>query len=65
MVNSRWIRLLYNREFPFTQFLILWDTIFAVDPSLQLIDMISCAMLLRIRWQRVFNHRQSCRLELC
>lgn len=47
----RWIRLLYNREFPFTQFLVLWDTIFAVDPTLSLIDLISCAMILRIRWQ--------------
>ncbi|EJP61781.1 WD repeat domain-containing protein [Beauveria bassiana ARSEF 2860] len=47
----RWIRLLFSREFPFNQFLILWDTIFAVDPSLDLIDFVSCAMLLRIRWQ--------------
>ncbi|OAQ99929.1 hypothetical protein LLEC1_03736, partial [Akanthomyces lecanii] len=47
----RWIRLLFSREFPFNQFLVLWDTLFAVDPSLDLIDFISCAMLLRIRWQ--------------
>ncbi|TQW06688.1 TBC domain-containing protein [Cordyceps javanica] len=47
----RWIRLLFSREFPFNQFLILWDTLFAVDPSLDLIDFVSCAMLLRIRWQ--------------
>lgn len=51
---SRWIRLLFSREFPFDQFLVLWDTLFAVDPSLDLIDFISCAMLLRIRWQRTF-----------
>ncbi|POR34045.1 TBC1 domain family member 5 [Tolypocladium paradoxum] len=47
----RWIRLLFSREFPFNQFLVLWDTIFAVDPSLDLIDLICCAMLIRIRWQ--------------
>ncbi|UKZ80680.1 hypothetical protein TrVFT333_008443 [Trichoderma virens FT-333] len=47
----RWIRLLFSREFPFNQFLVLWDTILAVDPTLDLIDLICCAMLLRIRWQ--------------
>ncbi|KAH7329156.1 rab-GTPase-TBC domain-containing protein [Stachybotrys elegans] len=47
----RWIRLIFSREFPFDQFLILWDTIFAVDSSLELIDLICVAMLTRIRWQ--------------
>ncbi|KJK77608.1 hypothetical protein H634G_07347 [Metarhizium anisopliae BRIP 53293] len=47
----RWIRLLFSREFPFSQLLVLWDTIFAVDPSLELIDLICVAMLVRIRWQ--------------
>ncbi|CAJ0553879.1 Ff.00g123910.m01.CDS01 [Fusarium sp. VM40] len=46
----RWIRLLFSREFPFEQFLVFWDTIFAVDPTLELIDLICVAMLLRIRW---------------
>lgn len=45
------MRLLFSREFPFEQFLALWDTIFAVDPSLDLIDLICVAMLIRIRWQ--------------
>ena len=48
--NSRWVRLLFGREFPFEQLLILWDTIFAFDPSLELIDLICVAMLIRIRW---------------
>ncbi|RCI17246.1 hypothetical protein L249_2143 [Ophiocordyceps polyrhachis-furcata BCC 54312] len=47
----RWVRLLFSREFPLDQVLFLWDIIFAVDPCLQLIDFICCAMLLRIRWQ--------------
>ncbi|KAH7162581.1 rab-GTPase-TBC domain-containing protein [Dactylonectria estremocensis] len=47
----RWVRLLFSREFPFEQFLVLWDTIFAVDPSLELIDLICVAMLTRIRWE--------------
>ncbi|KHN96237.1 TBC domain-containing protein [Metarhizium album ARSEF 1941] len=47
----RWIRLLFSREFPLEQLLVLWDTIFAVDSSLKLIDLICVAMLVRIRWQ--------------
>lgn len=54
LFTSRWIRLLFSREFPFNQFLVLWDTILAVDPSLDLIDLVCCAMLLRIRWQREY-----------
>ncbi|KAG5945375.1 hypothetical protein E4U59_005912 [Claviceps monticola] len=47
----RWVRLLFSREFPFDQFLVLWDTIFALDPSLELVDLICVAMLIRIRQQ--------------
>ncbi|KAK4987014.1 hypothetical protein LTR66_007711 [Elasticomyces elasticus] len=46
----RWIRLLFGREFPFDDLLELWDLLFAEDPSLELVDLISLAMLLRIRW---------------
>ena len=48
----RWIRLLFGREFPFKDVLILWDSLFAEDPGLDLVDLIAVAMLLRIRWQR-------------
>lgn len=47
----RWTRLLFGREFPYDDLLALWDTIFAEDPALDLVDMICVAMLLRIRWQ--------------
>ncbi|CAK7207909.1 hypothetical protein SEUCBS139899_010724 [Sporothrix eucalyptigena] len=47
----RWIRLLFGREFPFKQHLILWDSMFAFDPKLHLVPLISVAMLLRIRWK--------------
>lgn len=50
MSHSRWIRLLFGREFPFEQQLVLWDTIFAFDPTLDLIDLVCVSMLLRIRW---------------
>ncbi|KAK3692381.1 rab-GTPase-TBC domain-containing protein [Podospora appendiculata] len=46
----RWVRLLFGREFPFEQLLLLWDAIFAFDPNLDLIDFICVAMLLRVRW---------------
>ncbi|KAH9898895.1 RabGAP/TBC [Xylariomycetidae sp. FL2044] len=46
----RWIRLLFSREFPFEQMLILWDTLFAIDPTFSLIDLVCTAMLIRIRW---------------
>ncbi|KAK4177063.1 rab-GTPase-TBC domain-containing protein [Triangularia setosa] len=46
----RWIRLLFGREFPFEQTMILWDAVFAFDPNLEMIDLICVAMLLRIRW---------------
>ncbi|KAI9720779.1 MAG: hypothetical protein M1812_002618 [Candelaria pacifica] len=49
----RWIRLLFGREFPLDDLLALWDILFAEDPTLQLVDHICVAMLLRIRWQLV------------
>lgn len=51
--QRRWIRLLFGREFPFDSLLCLWDTLFAEDVNLDLVDMICVAMLLRIRWQRM------------
>ncbi|KAM3506104.1 hypothetical protein MY10362_002548 [Beauveria mimosiformis] len=51
LTNIEILPQIFLIEFPFNQFLILWDTLFAVDPSLDLIDFVSCAMLLRIRWQ--------------
>ncbi|KAI0527781.1 rab-GTPase-TBC domain-containing protein [Xylaria bambusicola] len=46
----RWIRLLFSREFPFDQMLVLWDNLFSIDPTFKLIDLICTSMLLRIRW---------------
>lgn len=50
----RWVRLLFGREFPFEDVLALWDILFAEDPGLELVDLISVSMLLRIRWQRKY-----------
>ncbi|KAF2101897.1 RabGAP/TBC [Rhizodiscina lignyota] len=49
----RWIRLLFGREFSFDDTLGIWDTVFAADPSLDIVDLICVAMLLRIRWQLI------------
>ncbi|KAF2634852.1 RabGAP/TBC [Massarina eburnea CBS 473.64] len=49
----RWIRLLFGREFPLDDILKMWDALFAIDATLELVDMISVAMLLRIRWELI------------
>lgn len=36
--------------------LVVWDTLFSVDPTFKLIDLICTAMLLRIRWDCKYNH---------
>ncbi|PVH94653.1 RabGAP/TBC [Periconia macrospinosa] len=49
----RWIRLLFGREYPLDDVLDMWDALFAIDATLELVDMISVAMLLRIRWDLI------------
>ncbi|KAE8842869.1 hypothetical protein HRS9139_02166 [Pyrenophora teres f. teres] len=49
----RWIRLLFGREFSLDAVFDMWDALFAIDSSLELVDMISVAMLLRIRWELI------------
>ncbi|RHZ68124.1 GTPase-activating protein GYP6 [Aspergillus thermomutatus] len=48
---TRWMRLLFGREFPFQDVLSLWDLLFAEGLRSELIEFICVAMLLRIRWQ--------------
>ncbi|BGP54891.1 hypothetical protein JCM8202_003400 [Rhodotorula sphaerocarpa] len=45
----RWLRLLFSREFPLSDTLLLWDGLFARDTSLQLTSHVAIAMLLRVR----------------
>ena len=45
----RWLRLLFSREFPIKETMILWDGLFAEDPSLRLMEYVCLCMLLRIR----------------
>ncbi|OJJ38995.1 hypothetical protein ASPWEDRAFT_735724 [Aspergillus wentii DTO 134E9] len=48
---TRWMRLLFGREFTFEENLAVWDTLFAEGLRTELIDFVCVAMLLRIRWQ--------------
>lgn len=45
----KWLRLMFSREFPLHMVLSLWDNLFAADKTLELMDLICCAMLIRIR----------------
>jgi len=49
---SRWLRLLFSREFPMPEVMPLWDAIFAADPSLGIAKWVCMAMLMRIRNKR-------------
>ncbi|CAE6472089.1 unnamed protein product [Rhizoctonia solani] len=49
MYGIRWLRLLFTREFPWRDALVLWDALFAADPSLQVVPWVGVAMLIRIR----------------
>ncbi|KAL8570149.1 hypothetical protein ACOMHN_030946 [Nucella lapillus] len=45
----RWLRLLFGREFPMQDLLMLWDAIFADGIGFDLVDYIFVAMMLYIR----------------
>lgn len=42
--SSRWIRLLFSREFPLNEVLPVWDALFAEDKELHLVDLICVSM---------------------
>ncbi|KKK19037.1 hypothetical protein ARAM_004396 [Aspergillus rambellii] len=48
---TRWMRLLFGREFPFQDVLVVWDLLFAEGLRPELVDFVCVAMLLRVRWQ--------------
>ncbi|KAJ5103282.1 hypothetical protein N7532_003811 [Penicillium argentinense] len=48
---TRWMRLLFGREFPFDDVLVMWDVMFANGLRPDLVDFTCIAMLLRIRWE--------------
>ncbi|KAF7588396.1 hypothetical protein BBP40_005756 [Aspergillus hancockii] len=48
---TRWMRLLFGREFEFQDVLIMWDFLFSEGLRPELVEFVCVAMLLRIRWQ--------------
>lgn len=52
VVDRRWLRLIFTREFNMHDAMMMWDGLFAVDPSFELAPWICVAMLMRIRNQR-------------
>lgn len=53
--GSRWVRLLFGREFPLQDLLVVWDALFADSITLDLVDYIFVAMLLYIRDARTLH----------
>ncbi|KAJ3920944.1 rab-GTPase-TBC domain-containing protein [Lentinula edodes] len=47
--RSRWLRLLFTREFSMSDAMRLWDVLFACDPTLDVVPWVCVAMLIRIR----------------
>lgn len=45
------MRLLFGREFPFQDVLVMWDVLFSEGLRPELVEFVCVAMLLRIRWQ--------------
>ncbi|XP_053321938.1 TBC1 domain family member 5 [Spea bombifrons] len=56
----RWVRLLFGREFPLQDLLVVWDAIFADSITLELVDHIFVAMLLYIRDALITSNYQTC-----
>lgn len=50
--SSRWLRLLFGREFPLQDLLVLWDAIFSQEKDFKFVHYIVVAMLVAIRKQR-------------
>ncbi|XP_054279951.1 TBC1 domain family member 5-like isoform X1 [Macrosteles quadrilineatus] len=60
LFGIRWLRLLFGREFPLQDLLVLWDAIFAEGTVFQLVDYIVVAMLIAIRHQLLISDYTSC-----
>ncbi|KAM4687420.1 TBC1 domain family member 5 isoform 1-T1 [Discoglossus pictus] len=56
----RWVRLLFGREFPLQDLLVVWDALFADSITLDLVDYVFVAMLLYIRDALISNNYQTC-----
>ncbi|XP_046683921.1 TBC1 domain family member 5 [Homalodisca vitripennis] len=60
LFGIRWLRLLFGREFPLQDLLVLWDAVFAEGNMFQLVNYIVVAMLMAIRHQLLTSDHTSC-----
>uniref|UniRef100_A0A8K9UEG2 TBC1 domain family, member 5 n=1 Tax=Oncorhynchus mykiss TaxID=8022 RepID=A0A8K9UEG2_ONCMY len=60
VMRTRWVRLLFGREFPLQDLLVVWDALFADSITLDLVDYVFVAMLLYIRDALIASNFQTC-----
>nr|CAD7588099.1 unnamed protein product [Timema genevievae] len=60
LFGIRWLRLLFGREFPLQDLLVLWDAIFAEGQKFELVNYIVVAMLIAIRFQLLEGDYTTC-----
>ncbi|GLH13786.1 TBC1 domain family member 5 [Gryllus bimaculatus] len=60
----RWLRLLFGREFPLQDLLVLWDAIFAEGKDFGLVHYVVVAMLVAIRNQLLDSDYTTCLMHL-
>ena len=52
--RSRWLRLLFTREFSLPDAMMIWDGLFATETPFKLARWVCVVMLIRIRNQRTY-----------
>ncbi|KDR24084.1 TBC1 domain family member 5 isoform X2 [Zootermopsis nevadensis] len=60
LFGIRWLRLLFGREFPLQDLLVLWDAIFAEGENFELVNYIVVAMLIAIKYQLLNGDYTTC-----
>ncbi|XP_063230326.1 TBC1 domain family member 5 isoform X2 [Bacillus rossius redtenbacheri] len=60
LFGIRWLRLLFGREFPLQDLLVLWDAIFAEGRQFELVKFVVVAMLIAIRYQLLGGDYTTC-----
>lgn len=55
LFGIRWLRLLFGREFPLDDLLIVWDAIFCINNNFGLVNYLCVAMLIRIRHKLLYS----------
>ncbi|RHZ49558.1 hypothetical protein Glove_519g19 [Diversispora epigaea] len=64
LYGIRWVRLLFGREFTLEKVLILWDGMFAEDPTLRIVDFVCLTMMLLIRDELLESDYAGCLSKL-